>query len=104
MTDDIALFELRSYHLLTGMEERFAEHVRTVRMPIYARLGWRCDGFWTGDDDPTRVYYLLRWTSLDERAAKRAALAADPEWRAWRDSHPEPLVDDFRTTVMTRAA
>lgn len=101
MDDESRVLELRSYHVLDGMHEAFAEHVRSVRLPIYARIGWRCDGFWTAEEEPDRAYYLLRWTSLEERAEKRAALAADDEWRAWRDSHPVPLVDDLLITLMT---
>lgn len=100
--EGITIFELRSYRVLDGRRDAFADHVRNIRLPIYSKVGWRCDGFWSSTEEPTRVSYTLRWKSLEERAEMRAVLAADSEWIAYKNSDPEVLVDDFATTLMTK--
>lgn len=98
--DGVPVLELRTYRLVPGMRDAFVEHVRDVRLPIYDRIGWRCDGFWSTDDDPGLVHYQLRWRSLEDRVRLRAVLAEDPEWIAYKESDPPKLVDEFVTTVM----
>lgn len=77
------IHELRIYDCLPGrmpaLLRRFDQH--TLR--IWERFGIRQAGFWTVMIGPTthRLYYLLAWESLAERAEKWEAFRADPEWQ-----------------------
>ncbi|MCS5498267.1 NIPSNAP family protein [Cnuibacter physcomitrellae] len=88
-----ALLELRTYRLAAGKREAFEQRLREVTLPIYARLGLRCDGFWASDDEPLLTYYTLYWTSQAEREDGWRRLLADPEFVASREGYDSPVIE-----------
>jgi len=97
------IYELRTYYAAPGQIERlhrrFAEH--TIR--LFGKHGIGVVGFWTPDNEPTTLVYLLKFASKDDMKAKWSTFAADPEWqKAKAESEVEGrLVKDFKSEVLT---
>jgi hypothetical protein len=100
VNNDVSLLELRAYHLKPGTRERFEERLREVTTPIYNRLGFPFDRFWSSEDDPSVVYYLLHWRSHEEMERKWRELFADPEFLASREGYDSP-VKQADTTLLS---
>lgn len=85
------MLELRAYRLKPGTRERFEQRLREVTTPIYERLKFSFDRFWSSGDDPLTVYYLLRWTSREQMELGWRTLFADPEFLASREGYDSPV-------------
>jgi hypothetical protein len=75
------IYELRSYKCIMGKVPLCVKQIERA-LPIWERVGIRVIGVWTvsvGECNQV-VYYLLGFESQDDRTAKWAAFANDPEW------------------------
>ncbi len=75
------LLEERDYRIRAGFLGEFLENYRKLGLPVQrAHLGEPA-GFFTSEiGELNHVVSLWRWNDLAERAAKRAAMLADPDW------------------------
>lgn len=75
-------FELRTYYASEGkmaaLQTRFIDHT----LSIFPRHGIHSVGYWTREDDPSVLVYLI-WHEGDARA-NWDSFRADPEWVAAR--------------------
>ncbi len=74
------VFELRTYTTpegkLDALNARFRDH--TVR--LFQKHGMTNVGYWTPQDKPNTLVYLLAHQSREAAAKSWAAFRADPEW------------------------
>jgi hypothetical protein len=94
------IFELRTYTITPGQMPAYLRLVADVGIPIITRYA-DLVGYWRSEvGELNQVLHLWRYESLDDRAARRAALYEDPEWtetflpRAW------PYVQRQHSTVL----
>lgn len=97
-------YELRVYHCMPGKLQALSKRFETVTTHLFEKHGFDQVGYWTTaiGELSSDFTYVLRWTSLDERAKKFAAFQADPEWIAARAKSETdgPLVASFTNTIL----
>ncbi|HSI39520.1 MAG TPA: NIPSNAP family protein [Xanthobacteraceae bacterium] len=78
------LYEMRTYRLKTGTVPAYVKLVAEEGIAIQqAHLGTLV-GYFTGEIGPlNEIVHIWAYQSLDDRAARRARLAADPAWQAF---------------------
>ena len=90
------VFQLSSYTPHDGKLDPLLARFRDHTMRLFERHGIQSVGYWLqpGEDQPTKVVYLLRHDSRESAEANWAAFGADPEWiAAYQESmHDGPLV------------
>jgi hypothetical protein len=98
------IVEQRVYRLHTGKVPEYlriyGEQVRAIQEPILGRmLGW-----FTANEfgELNRVVHLWGYDDLDDRARRRATLAADPGWQAVL-AQIVPLIRSQESTILTPA-
>ncbi|WNC95513.1 NIPSNAP family protein (plasmid) [Paraburkholderia sp. FT54] len=76
------IHELRRYQTLPGNLPGLLELLEAKLLPIACRYG-TLRGCWTPvSGTMNTVMFLWEYESIEERIAKRAALARDPDWLA----------------------
>ena len=98
------IVEQRVYRLHTGKVPEYlriyGEQGRAIQEPILGRmLGW-----FTANEfgELNRVVHLWGYDDLDDRARRRATLAADPGWQAVL-AQIVPLIRSQESTILTPA-
>ena len=99
------LYELRIYHCMPGKLPAVVARFENATVKLFEKHGIEAIGFWTvaiGESNAD-FYYILKWESLDERARKFAAFAADPQWIAVRDKSEEggPIIASIANSILT---
>ena len=80
----MAIFELRTYTLKTGMLQPYLKFYHAAAMDIHVRHLGPSLGWWYTDIGPLNELVMLwRYDSFEEREARRARLMADPDWLAF---------------------
>jgi hypothetical protein len=75
------IYELRTYTFHPGKLAAYLEIARTVGRPVRGQDYGTNLGYWTAEFGAlNQVWHLWSYTSLDERARLRDALAANPRW------------------------
>lgn len=78
------LVELRIYQLRVGCLEQYLTRYKEVGFALQSSHLGAPVGWYTVDAGPlNQVVSLWQYADHEERARKRAALAASPEWRAF---------------------
>ena len=75
-------FEMRTYHTnpgkLDALHERFNDHTNA----LFVKHGMTLVGYWTPEDQPETLVYILAYPSREARDASWKAFGADPDWKA----------------------
>jgi hypothetical protein len=81
-------------------------------LDLYARLAWPlqqrhlgdCVGWYTSTDigQLNQVVHMWRFEDLNDRAARRAAMQADPAWPAYAEQ-AAPLLQHQENKILTAA-
>lgn len=78
------IFEMRTYRLKTGTVPAYVKLVAEEGIAIQKSHLGRLLGYFTSEIGPlNEIVHIWAYESLDDRAARRAALAADPAWQAF---------------------
>jgi hypothetical protein len=74
----------RTYTLHPGKLKEYVERYEKEGLPVQTRHLGQPVGWYTSTDIGAlnQVVHLWAYESLEDRARRRAALAADPEWQA----------------------
>ena len=98
------IVEQRTYRLHTGKVPEYlriyGEQGRAIQEPILGHLvGW-----FTANDigELNRVVHLWAYDDLEDRARRRATLAADPGWQAVV-AQLQPLIREQESTILQPA-
>ncbi|HUF62931.1 MAG TPA: NIPSNAP family protein [Verrucomicrobiales bacterium] len=87
-------FELRTYYTHPGkledLHKRFREHTNA----LFVKHGMTLVGYWTPDDKPEVLIYLLAYPSREAREKAWKGFMEDPVWKkAYEESHKDgPIV------------
>ncbi len=80
------LFEMRTYHThpgrLDALNARFRDHTNK----LFVKHGMELVGYWTPQDKPDTLVYILAYPSREAREASWKAFQADPDWKAAREA------------------
>ncbi len=80
------LFEMRTYHThpgrLDALNARFRDHTNK----LFVKHGMELVGYWTPQDKPDTLVYILAYPSREAREASWKAFQADPEWKEAREA------------------
>ena len=81
------LYEMRTYRLKTGATPAYVKLVEEEGIAIQKSHLGQLVGYFTSEIGPlNEIVHIWAYASLDDRAARRARLAADP---AWQDFGPK---------------
>ena len=86
------ILEIRTYLAQTsGGAARWLEHYEKHGLPPALRHLGGLVGFFTTEIGPlNQIIHMWRYESLADRERRRAALYADPEWKAFLKNGPQP--------------
>jgi hypothetical protein len=92
------VYELRIYRTIVGGARRWAEGYLGI-MPVREKYS-RNVGLWVGEaPQPNEVLHMWNYADGADRAAKRKALFADPDWQAFLKSL-EGIVVEMQSTLL----
>ena len=99
------LYELRIYDSVPGKLPAVVARFENATVKLFEKHAIQQVGFWTvviGESN-AKLYYILKWDSLDERQKKLAAFQVDPDWIAARNKSEEagPIVASISNTILT---
>ncbi len=78
------IYEMRTYRLKTGAVPAYVKLVGEEGIAIQKGHLGVLVGYFTSEIGPlNEIVHIWAYASLDDRAARRAALAADPAWQAF---------------------
>ncbi len=78
------LYEMRTYRLKTGATPAYVRLVEEEGIAIQKSHLGQLVGYFTSEIGPlNEIVHIWAYASLDDRAARRARLAADPAWQAF---------------------
>jgi hypothetical protein len=98
------LVELRIYQLRVGCLEKYLSRYRTVGFALQSSHLGEPVGWYTVDVGPlNQVVSLWQYADHEDRAKKRASLAANPEWRAFLEDIT-PFFETMENRFLTPAA
>lgn len=99
------IYELRIYTILPGridaIRNRFSNHT----LGIFARLGMQVCDFWEDLEESPKLYYTMKYESLEERTRQWETFSEDKEWiEARLKSEQEgKIVERVESIIMKRA-
>ncbi|MDU0199449.1 NIPSNAP family protein [Paenibacillus sp. PFR10] len=74
------IYELRIYTMYPGrvdaIRKRFSDHT----LSIFARLGMQVCDFWEDLEEQPKLYYTMKYESMEERTRQWEAFSQDKEW------------------------
>lgn len=96
--------EIRTYRLKNGSVPEYLKVVGEIGIAIQKKHLGNLVGYFSSEIGPiNEIVHIWSFASLDDRQARRARLAADPEWQAFL-----PKIRDLIVTadnkIMTPAA
>jgi hypothetical protein len=97
------IYELREYvaapQAVDALHARFSDHT----LDLFARHGLEVVGFWTDQDDPNRIVYLLRFPDQETMRRAWSDFQNDPEWKRIKaESEADgPLVAEKHSRILT---
>lgn len=97
------IYELRTYRLKTGTTPEYIRRVQTQGIEIQKRHLGNLIGYFTTELGPlNQVIHIWAYEDLQDRAKKRARLAADADWVEFLPCIQE-LIEEMDTRIMTAA-
>lgn len=78
------LVEQRTYTTHPGKWRDYLALYQAEGLPVQMRILGRMVGYYTTESGPlNQIVHMWAYTDLNERAERRARLAADPQWQAY---------------------
>jgi hypothetical protein len=95
-------YEFRTYRLKNGAVPEYLKAVGQTGIAIQKKHLGNLVGYFSSEIGPiNEIVHIWAYESLDDRQARRARLAADPEWPA---SRIRDLIVTAENKIMTSAA
>jgi len=96
-------FEMRTYTVRVGKLKDYLAHFEAVGLPIISRYA-KLVGYWhTEIGELNQLIHIWAYESLDDRAAKRAALYQDLDWQANFIPIALPMLEKQETKILLAA-
>lgn len=101
----MAIHELRIYHCEPARKPEVMKRFDDVLLGLWKEYEVELVGMWTvlvGPDSATDVYYMLSWSSLEERETKFNRIRADKRWADCRRETEAngPLIRSFSNLLL----
>jgi hypothetical protein len=99
------IYELRIYTIHQGridaIRERFSKHT----FGIFTRLGMQVCDFWEDDLEQPKLYYTMKYESMEERTRQWEAFSQDKEWNEVKQKSEQDgkIVEFVEQIFMKRA-
>lgn len=77
---DKAVFELRTYTTQDGKMDALHARFRDHTIAIFDRLGMQSVGYWTPEEEPNTLIYILKHKSMAEAKKDWGSFRVDPAW------------------------
>lgn len=98
------IVEQRTYRVKIGKIPDFLKAVETIGLPVMRRTLGGLIGYFVTEVGPlNEVVHLWAYESLEDRARRREACAAHPDWERFLGT-VRPLFEHMETRVMTPAS
>lgn len=99
------IYEIRVYEAADGKAEAMKARFKNEVVRRFPNHGIELLGVFESASDATRLTYLTRFKSDDDRSKAWAAFGADPEWRAIKAATEVdgPLLKNQSVTVLSPA-
>jgi hypothetical protein len=98
------IYEERTYTIKIGRVAEYLAVYEKLALPIQREVLGHLVGFFTAEfGGLNRVVHIWGYQSLDDRAARRAKLAAHPGWPAYLEK-ALPLIEAQENRVLTPTA
>ncbi|WP_407176842.1 NIPSNAP family protein [Bradyrhizobium sp. STM 3562] len=99
------IYEIRVYEAADGKAEAMKTRFKNEVVKRFPNHGIELLGVFESASDATRLTYLTRFKSEDDRSKAWAAFGADPEWRAVKAATEVdgPLLKTQSVTVLSPA-
>ncbi|WP_024507366.1 NIPSNAP family protein [Bradyrhizobium sp. ARR65] len=99
------IYEIRVYEAAEGKAEAMKARFKNEVVKRFPNHGIELLGVFESESDNTRLTYLTRFKSEDDRSKAWAAFGADPEWRAVKAATEVdgPLLKNQSVTVLSPA-
>lgn len=98
------IYEMRTYRLSTGTVPTYVERVAHEGIEIQRRhLGYLIGYFVTEIGPLNQIVHIWAYEDLEDRARRRAELAADPEWAAFMPRIQE-LIETMECKILAATA
>jgi hypothetical protein len=98
------LFEMRIYTTVSGKLENLHARFRNHTNALFVKHGMALLAYWTPENKPNTLIYVLAYPDLKSREASWEAFMADPEWqRVWaasKEAAGGPIVSKVDSTFM----
>ena len=94
------IVEQRTYTLHPGKVAEYLRHYESEGMAIQTRILGRMVGYFTTDIGPlNQIIHMWGYDSLEDRAKRRAQMAADAGWKAYI-AKIQPLIQTQETKIL----
>jgi NIPSNAP len=78
------IVEQRTYTLFPGKTPEYLRHYESEGLAIQTRILGRLVGWFTTEIGPlNQIIHMWAYDSFEDRARRRAQMAADPGWKAY---------------------
>lgn len=82
------IFEQRTYTVVHGTMDDYLERYERLGLPVQLRHLERLLGFFVSEIGPlNQVVHIWVYDSLSDRERRRAAMDADPDWQAFKQTN-----------------
>jgi hypothetical protein len=99
------VYELRIYTIFPGrldaIRKRFTDHT----FGIFSRLGMQVCDFWEDLEEQPKLYYTMKYESMEERTRQWETFSQDKEWNEVKQKSEQDgkIVEHVEKIFMTRA-
>ncbi len=102
--DDTQVYEMRTYTANKGKLDALHQRFRNHTMSIFEKHGMRNIAYWTPNDTPNTLVYVIAHDSMAAAEANWKAFIGDPEWQAvFADSIADGrLIQNIDSVFMTK--
>ncbi|MCY9668576.1 NIPSNAP family protein [Paenibacillus alginolyticus] len=99
------IYELRIYTILPGRIDAIRERFSAHTLGIFARLGMQVCDFWEDLEAEPKLYYTMKYESMEERTRQWEIFSQDKEWNEvkQRSELDGKIVERIEQIFMKRA-
>jgi hypothetical protein len=98
------VYEERIYTIQPGRMAEYLKNYETLGLPVQLEVLENLVGFFQTDvGGLNKVVHIWGYANMDDRLARRARLAAHPDWPAYLEANL-PLIVEQENRVLTPAA
>ena len=99
------ILEIRTYIANVGKAPAWLDYYEKNGLPVQKRILGNLIGFFTCEiGELNKIVHLWAFELLADRAARRAAMAKEPEWHAFLKNSPPGLLISQETQILTPTA